>query len=112
MTDLFFVVVVVRSGFRALLTNALMPIKQYTVFNCLHQLSPNIGSNSFTRIPSSHLTHKTSKERHRTHTPYADTDILQTLCAYSALRLGLTKGTCNYRRTNFVRTIDSTDMYL
>ena len=34
--DTFFVV---RNGYRALLTIALMPIKQYTVFRCLLQLS-------------------------------------------------------------------------
>ena len=70
---------VVSNGYRALLTNALMPIKQYTVFKYLHQLSLNIGSNNFIRIPSSHLMHKTSNERHSTHTPYAKTDVLQTL---------------------------------
>ena len=86
---------VVDNGYRTLLTDILMSIKQYAVFKCLHQLPLNIGSNNFIRIPSSHLTHKTSKETHRMHTPYADTDVLQTLCADSALRSGLTKGTCS-----------------
>ena len=43
------------------------------------------------RIYSSHFTHQTSKERHRTHTPYADTDVLQNLCADNALKSGLKK---------------------
>ena len=71
-----------------------MPIKQYTVFRCLLQLSAKYGSNNFTRLYSSLFTHKTYKERYRTHTPYADTSVLQTLCVESALGLALTKGTC------------------
>ena len=46
-------------------------------------------------------------ERHRTHTPYADTGILQTICVASALRLELTKGACNHNRTNFACSIVS-----
>ena len=42
----------------------------------------------FYKIPSSHFPHKTSKERHRTHTSYADTDVLQTICADSAWLVG------------------------
>ena len=37
-----------------------------------------------------------SKERYRTHTPYADTSVLQIVCVDSVLRLELTKGT--YRK--------------
>ena len=77
--------VVVRNSYRALLTIALMPIKQYTVFRCLLQLSAKYGSNNFIRLYSSRFTHKTSQERYRTHTPYADTSVLQTLCVESAL---------------------------
>ena len=79
--------------------------------NCF-QLSLNIGSNNFRRIFSSHFTHKNSQERHRMHTPYADTDVLQTLCADSALRSRLPNVTCKYRRANFECIIDSLDICL
>ena len=46
------------------------------------------------------------------HTPYADTGVLQTLCVDSALRLELTKDTCNQRRTNFACSIVSRDICL
>ena len=72
---------VVHNGYRALLTHVLMPIKQYAVFRC-----SKYWFKQFYKIPSWHFTHKTSQERHRTHTSYADTDVLQTLCADSALR--------------------------
>ena len=45
----------------------------------------------FYKIPSSHFTPKTSKERHSMHTQYADTDVLQTLCADSTLSQGSQK---------------------
>ena len=61
---------------------------------------------------SSLFTHKTSKERHKTHTPYAGTAVLQTLCVDSALRLELTKGTCNQRRKYFACSIVSRDICL
>ena len=56
-----------------------MPINQYTFFQMLTlALTKNIGSNNLIRIYS----HKISKEKHRMHTPYADTDVLQTLRAH------------------------------
>ena len=58
------------------------------------------------------FTHKTSQERHRTHTPYADTSELQTLWVDSALRLELTKGACNQKRTNIACSIVSLDICL
>ena len=45
--------------------------------------------------------------RHKTHTPYADTSVLQTLCVDRALSLELTNGTCNQRRTNVAYSIVS-----
>ena len=45
---MFYVFYVLCSGFRALLTTALMTIKQYTVFRCLLPLSAKYGSNNFT----------------------------------------------------------------
>ena len=104
---------IVPNGYKTLLIIALMPIKQYTVFRCLLLLSAKYWfkpSSHFTRIYSSLVTHKTSRERHRTHTPHADTSVLQTLCVNSALRLELTKGTCNQRRTNFACNIVSLDI--
>ena len=94
---------VVRNGYRALLTTALMPIKavHYPVF-----------CNNFTRHYSSLFTHETSKERHSTHTPYADTSALQILWVDSALRLELTKGTCIQRRTYFPCSIVCLDICL
>ena len=66
----------------------------------------NIGSNNFTRLYSSLVfTHKTSHESQKTHTPYAGTEILQTLCVGCVLRSGLTKDTCNPGRTNFACNI-------
>ena len=53
--------------------------------------------------------HKTSKAIHKTHTPYADISVLQTLCIDSALRLELKNGTCNQGRTNFACSIVSWD---
>ena len=37
----------------------------------------NTGANNFTRLCYSLYTHKTSNEGQKTHTPYADTDVLQ-----------------------------------
>ena len=46
---------------------------------------------TFIRMYSSHFMHRTSKERHKTYTTYADTGVLQTICVESALRLELKK---------------------
>ena len=40
----------------------------------------NIGSTNFTRLYSSLCSHTTSRERHKMHTPYSDTGVLQTCC--------------------------------
>ena len=65
-------------------------IKQYTIFRYLHQLSQNIGSNTFIRIYSSHFAQENLQGKaQRTHTPYADSDVLQNFCVNSALRSGL-----------------------
>ena len=50
-------------------------------------LAQTILSESILRIAP----HKTSKERCRLHTPYAETDVLQTFCIESALRLEVAK---------------------
>ena len=81
-----------------------MPIKQYSSSDVYFRFLQNIGSNNFTRLFSSLLTHKTHKEMHITHTPYANTSVL------SALRLELTKRTCNQIRTNFAYSIVRLDV--
>ena len=59
-------------------TDANLMIKQYTVFRYLQQLSQNIGSNTFIRIYSSHFAQENLQGKtQRTHTPYADSDVLQ-----------------------------------
>ena len=103
---------VVRNGYRELVTNTLMPIQQYAVFSCFFSFLQNIGLNNFTKLCSSVCTHKTSKEIHRMHTPYADTDVLQNLCVYSVYRSGFTKGTCNQERSHFACSITSLDICL
>ena len=82
---------VVRNCYRGLLTIALMPIKQFTVFRCLLRFLQTFGLSNITRLNSSLFTHKMSKERHRTHTPYADTSVLYTLCVDNALMLSSQK---------------------
>ena len=58
--------------------DANLMIKQHTVFRYLHQLSQNIGSNTFIRIYSSHFAQENLQGKaQRTHTLYADSDILQ-----------------------------------
>ena len=65
-------------------------IMQYTIFKYLHQLSQHIGSNTFIRIYSSHFAQENLKGKaQRTHTPYADSDVLQNFCVNSAFRSGL-----------------------
>ena len=65
-------------------------IKQYTIFRYLHQLFQNIVSNTFIRIYSSHFAQKNLQgNAQRTHTPYADSDVLQNFCVKSAFRSGL-----------------------
>ena len=67
--------------------DANLMIRQYTVFRYLHQLSQNIGSNTFIRIYSSHFAQETLQGKaQRTHTPYADSDVLQNFCVNSAFR--------------------------
>ena len=56
------------------------------------------------------LTHETSEERQKMHTPYADTDVLQTLCVDSVFRSGLTNVTCNLGRTKCACCIVSLDI--
>ena len=71
-------------------------IKRYTVFRYLHQLSQNIGSNTFIRIYSSHFAQENLQGKAQiTHTPYADSDVLQNFCVNSAFRSGLRYRTCN-----------------
>ena len=103
---------VVRKGYKALLTIALMPVKRYTVFRCFFSFLQKICSNNFTKLYSSLFTNKTSKESCRMHTPYADTDVLQNLCLDSVFRSGLTKGACNQDRKNFACSIVSLDIRL
>ena len=69
--------------------DANLMIKQYTVFRYLHQLSQNIGSNTFIRIYSSHFSQENQGKAQRTHTPYADSDVLQNFCVNTAFRSGL-----------------------
>ena len=58
--------------------DANLMIKQYTVFRYLQQLSQNIGSDTFIRIYSSHFAQENLQGKaQRTHTPYADSDVLQ-----------------------------------
>ena len=65
-------------------------IKQYTVFRYLHQLSQNIGSNTFIRIYSSRFAQENLQGKaQRTHTSYADSDVLQNFCVNCAFRSGL-----------------------
>ena len=60
-------------------------IKQYTVFRYLHQLSQNISSNTFIRIYSSHFAQEYLKGKaQRTHTPYADSDVLHLNSAFGS----------------------------
>ena len=67
--------------------DANLMIKQYTVFRYLHQLSQNIGSNTFIRIYSSHFAQENLQGKaQRTHTLYADSDVLQNVCVNSAFR--------------------------
>ena len=70
--------------------DANLMIKRYAVFRYLDQLSQNIGSNTFIRIYSSHFAQENRQGKaQRTHTPYADSDVLQNFCVNSAFRLGL-----------------------
>ena len=69
--------------------DANLMIKQYTVFRYLHQLSQNIGSNTFIRIYSSYFAQENLQGKaQRTHTPYADSDVLQNFCVNSHLGQG------------------------
>ena len=84
-----------------------MPIKQYTVFRCLLQFSAKYWFKQF---------YKTILHYSHIKPPRKDTECIhymliqvQTLCVDSALRLKLTKGTCNQRRTNFAHSIVSLD---
>ena len=53
----------------------------------LHQVSQNIGSNTFIRIYSSHFAQENLQGKaQRTHTSYADSDVLQNFCVNSAIR--------------------------
>ena len=64
-------------------------IKQYTVFIYLHQLSQNIGTNTFIRIYSSYFAQENLQGKaQKTHTPYADSDVLQNFCVNSAFSQG------------------------
>ena len=66
--------------------NVNLMIKQYTVFRYLQQLSQN----TFIRIYSSHFAQENLQGKaQRTHTPYADSDVLQNFCVNSAFRSGL-----------------------
>ena len=70
--------------------DANLMIKQCTVFGYLHQLSQNIGSNTFIRINSSYFAQENLQGKaQRTYTPYADSDVLQNFCVNSAFRSGL-----------------------
>ena len=70
--------------------DANLMIKQYTVFGYLHQLSQNIGSNTFIRIYSSHFAQENLQGKaQRMHTPYADSDVVQNFCVNSAFRYGV-----------------------
>ena len=68
--DPFFIV---RNGYRTLLTIALMPIKQYTVaVHCFQMFTFTFCSILVQAILQDYsllFTHKTSKQRQRTHTP-------------------------------------------
>ena len=69
--------------------DANLMIKQYTVFRHLHQLSQNIGSNTFIRIYSSHFAQENLQGKaQRIHTSYADSDVLHNFCVI-AFRSGL-----------------------
>ena len=58
--------------------DANLMIKQYTIFRYLQQLSQNIGSDTFIRIYSSYFAQENLQGKaQRTHTPYADSDVLQ-----------------------------------
>ena len=66
--------------------NVNLMIKQYTVFRYLQQLSQN----TFIRIYYSHFAQENLQGKaQRTHTPYADSDVLQNFCVNSAFRSGL-----------------------
>ena len=53
----------------------------------LHQLYQNCGSNTFIRIYSSHFAQENLQGKaQRTHTPYADSDVLQNFCVNNAIR--------------------------
>ena len=70
--------------------DAILMIKQYTIFRYLHQLFQNIGSNTFIRIYSPHFAQENLQGKaRRTHTPYADSDVLQNFCVNNAFRSGL-----------------------
>ena len=70
--------------------DANLMIKQYTVFSYLHQLSQNIGSNTIIRTYSSHFAQENFHGKaQRTHTPYADSDVLENFCVNGAFRSGL-----------------------
>ena len=70
--------------------DANLMIKQCTVFGYLHQLSQNIGSNTFIRIYSSYFAQENPQGKaQRTHTPYADSHVLQNFSVNSAFRSGL-----------------------
>ena len=70
--------------------DANLMVKQYTVFEYLHQLSQNISSNTFITIYSSHFAQENLQGKaQRTHTPYADSHVLQNFCVNSAFRSGL-----------------------
>ena len=55
---------------------------------------------------------KPRKKGKKMHTPYADTDVLHTICVDSVFRSGLTKGTCNQGRTNFACSVVSLESCL
>ena len=70
--------------------DANLMMKQYTVFGYLHQLSQNIGSKTFIRIYALHFVQENLQGKaKRTHTPYADSDVLQNFCINSTFRSGL-----------------------
>ena len=87
-----------------------MPIKQYTVFRCLLPLSAKYWFKQFykTILHYSHIK-PPRKDTERIHHMLIQ---VQTLCVDSALRLKLTKGTYNQRRTNFACSIVSLDICL
>ena len=58
------------------------------------------------------MAHKTSKEMHRTYTPYADTDVLQTLCADNAFKVSAHERNVQLKKNICAYIFDSLDLWL